>query len=160
MLVIKPGTLATDTASGIDGMITHLHVEQDGRAQYCLQPKGLNPEDGQPLRRIWTIGERLNGATPNHTASLPLEVLGTEVTDEASGFSGTATALQLHISGCLHVVVQPKGRHPKNNGMIECCDFDIRRLSGKAIKKLTEAEREADQAQRPSPSGSIGMPHR
>jgi hypothetical protein len=156
--IIKLGTKVTDLPTGQTGLITHLHIEQDGRLQYLLQPNGLNPKDGQPVKRIWTVPERLKGATADHRVELPLEVLGTKVKDTASGFSGIATAIQLHISGCLHVVVQPQGVLKESGERIEPFDFDIRRLEGKAIKQMTEEERDRDQVKRPSPSGHIGLP--
>ena len=157
-LIIKPGSKAKDEPSGLSGIITHAHIEQDGRVQYLLQPHGINPKDGQPVKRIWTLEQRLRGVASNHLVKLPMEVLGTKVKDTASGFTGIATAFQIHISGCFHVYVQPKGRIKETGDPIASCDFDIRRLEGPAIKKMSEAERDKDQSKRPSPAGDSGLP--
>lgn len=152
--IIKLGSVVRDRATGLSGMFTHLQVELDGREFYNFQPKGLNPEDGQPVKRAWLVPERVKGAIKHVSVDLPLEVLGSQVEDEASGFAGMVTALTLHISGCVHVHVQPKGILPKTGATIEPHDFDIRRLKGSAIKAMTEAERDASQAARPSPGAS------
>jgi hypothetical protein len=152
MKIIKLGTKTRDKATGLKGMLTHYQVEMDHRAFYLFQPEGLNPEDGQPVKRLWLVPERLVDQVATQEVELPLAVLGTEVRDAASGFEGTAIALCLHISGCVHVGVQPKGALRKTGGAVDNCDFDIRRLEGKAIKKITEAQRDTDQKQKPSPS--------
>jgi hypothetical protein len=75
------------------------------------------------------------------------------VTDRASGFKGKAVHLTLHINGCIHALVQPKGPIPKTGDMIEAADFDIRRLSGKNVPKLTEPEMKKSVKKHPSPAG-------
>jgi hypothetical protein len=150
---IKLGTIVKDEATGLEGMLTHLQVEMDLRQFYAFQPRGLSPEDGKPLRSLWLIESRLGGKLAHVGTELPIEVLGTEVKDAASGFSGMAINLCQHISGCVHVGVQCKGTHAKTGAPVGEVDFDIRRLEGKAIKVLSEEERDADQKANPSPVG-------
>lgn len=150
--MIKLGSIATDKATGLKGMPTHLYIEMNNTRMYNFQPRGLNEETGQPIERFWLVEERLVGGERVAEPELPTAVLGTEVEDEASGFTGVATAITLHISGCVHVTVQPPGRIKKTGERIKADDFDIRRLKGKAVPKIDEQAREKDQARRPSPA--------
>lgn len=135
-------------------MVTHLQIEMNGQRYLNFQPRGLNPETGLPMKRMWVVETRISGGEIVDEPNLPINVLGTEVEDEASGFKGTATAIQLHISGCVHVSVQPSGKLPKTGETIDACDFDIRRLKGDAIPKMSEPQRDKDQAEKPSPANS------
>jgi hypothetical protein len=151
--IIKLGSVTKDTATGLMGMVTHAYMELDRRLQYAFQPRGLNPETGQPVDRVWVVPDRLDmDGVAFDAVAFPIEVLGTEVTDTASGFKGIAIGINMHISGCVHVAVQPKGTLAKTGAAVASMDFDIRRLKGKAIPVLTEDERSSDQAARPSPA--------
>lgn len=134
-------------------MATHLQIQMNGQRNVFFQPHGLSPEIGKPVKGLWVVESRLqfSEVIDDTLLDLPLSVLGTEVEDEASGFKGTAVDLMLHINGCVHVCVQPKGRLEKTNALIDACDFDIRRLKGAAIKPLTEIQRATDQTVKPSP---------
>ncbi len=152
--VIKLGTEATGIASGIKGMVTHLFMDIDQRVRYYFQPRGLSPETGQPIPGAWVPANRLsvyNDQSCCENVRLPVEALGTIATDTASGFTGMVISVTLHISGCVHLLLQPAKTLEKTGAAVESCDFDIRRLTGKAIPKLTEAERQADQTAKPSP---------
>jgi hypothetical protein len=149
--MIKLGSQVTETATGLPGMVTQMQVEMNQQRYYLFQPRGLNPEDGTPVKRFWCVETRISGGEIIPDVKMPVEVLGTEVEDTASGFAGVATAICLHISGCVHVTVQPKGKLAKTNAAVEAHDFDIRRLKGDAIKPMTETERQADQTAKPSP---------
>jgi len=135
--MIKLGSIAKDTATGLKGMVTVLQVGMDGRHFYLVQPKGLNPETRQPVKRLWVVESRLEGGEHAEIPDLPVEVLGTQVEDVATGFSGMAVNLLLHISGCVHVEIQPPGAL-KSGDAVESCNFDIRQLKGKAIAAQTE----------------------
>jgi hypothetical protein len=149
--MLKLGTPVKDTATGLKGMLVNMQIQLGGNRFYNFQPHGLNPTDGQPIKRIWVTEARVVGGVLIPETDLPVNVLGTHVEDEASGFNGTAVAMTLHISGCVHISVQPNGTQQENGSPIEDTDFDIRRLKGKAVPKFTEQEREADQRRRPSP---------
>jgi len=148
--LLKLGTRISDSATKLKGMLTHVAIGIDQHVYYLFQPEGLNPEDGQPSRRIWIVHQRVIDGE-RHEVDIPFEVLGTEVRDAATGFAGMAIELQMHVSGCLHVLIQPAGVVKKTNAIIESADFDIRRCEGKAIKRLTDEERERDQRAHPSP---------
>jgi hypothetical protein len=150
--IITLRTITTDEATGMKGMLTHLQVGQDHRQFYRFQPRALNPEDGQPVKGMWLVPERFAGTPARSEVELPLEVLGTHVRDTGTGFQGTAVAVNLHSSGCVHVEIQPKGQLGKTGAAIDSCDFDIRRLEGRSIKVMTDEQREADQRARPSPA--------
>jgi hypothetical protein len=142
--------LVSDSATWMKGMLTHCHINPAGHASYVFQPNGLNPETGHPLDRTFIDESRIRDG---HAVDIevPLEVLGTLVEDKASGLKGTAVGLVLHMSGCIHVDIQPNGRVAKTGAAPERIDIDIRRLKGNKIPKLTKAERAADQAKKPSP---------
>ena len=149
--MIKLGSQVSETATGLPGMVTHLQIEMNQQRYLLFQPRGLNPETGMPVKSMWVVESRVTGGEIVDEPNLPVQVLGTEVEDTASGYCGVATAICLHISGCVHVTVQPKGKLEKTGAVVEACDFDIRRLKGDASKPMTETERAADQAQKPSP---------
>lgn len=150
--MIKLGSNVTDTATGIEGMATHLQIEMNMAEYYQFQPRGLNPKSGQPVDRMWLVEERLEGGTIVDDMNLPTHVLGTIVEDEASGFTGMAVSLVLHINGCVHFNVQAKGLQD-TGAPIETCNFDIRRLKGEMINPMTPEEQKQDEVERPSPSG-------
>lgn len=149
--MIELGSMVTEKATGVKGMLTHMQVEINNNRLYLFQPQGINPETGHPVKKIWVVEERLEGGIRIPEPDLPLNVLGTEVTDMATGFTGTAVSLCLHISGCVHIDVQPSGTLAKTGAAIEACDFDIRRLKGNAIPVLTKEEIRVSQKEKPSP---------
>jgi hypothetical protein len=146
--------LVTDTATGMKGMLTHYHVNPMGHTMYVFQPKGLNPETGHPLERTFIDESRIQGGTAEEI-EVPTEALGTDVEDKASGLKGKAVGLVVHLSGCVHIDIQPTGRVAKTGGAPERMDVDIRRLKGAKIPELTKAERAKDQKVKPSP---LAMP--
>lgn len=152
--MIELGQFCIDKATGIEGMVTHLQVEMDGSEYLKFQPRGLNPKTGQPVDAMWLVEARLEGGNRIDHPDLPTHVLGTIVTDEASGFTGMAIALVYHINGCVHFNVQSKGQQD-SGAPIEAANFDIRRLKGDAIKPMTKAEQKKDEKERPSPSEGI-----
>ncbi len=156
--ILKLGSLTTDTVSGAKGMLTHLQISLDSSRLYHFQPRGLNPEDHQPVEGVWLVENRLSGAAEDEV-DLPLDVLGTQVTDRASGFKGTAITLVLHINGCVHLDVKPKGTLKRTGATIAAANFDIRRLEGPALKAMTEVELKRSCAATPSPS-PVRSPHR
>ncbi|MEY2512023.1 MAG: hypothetical protein QOE26_2786 [Verrucomicrobiota bacterium] len=149
--MIKLGSIVKDTASGLTGMLTHLQVEMNGNRYMLFQPHGLNPQTGQPVKVMWGVETRFQGGERVEEPKLPLEVLGTEVEDLASGFKGIATGCCLHITGCVHITVQPQGKLTETGGAVDPVEFDMRRLAGPAIKAMSEKARERDQQRKPSP---------
>lgn len=150
--MIELGSFVTDIATGIEGMVTHLQIEMDGTEYLRFQPRGLNPKSGQPVDSMWLVEARLTGGTRISTPDLPLHILGTIVEDEASGFTGMAVNMILHINGCVHFNVQAKGQQD-TGAPIEQCNFDVRRLKGEAITPMTKEEQKKDEKERPSPAG-------
>lgn len=152
--MIPLGTFATDTATGLRGMLVNAQIEMDLALSYLLQPTGLD-EDGQPFERIWLVRNRLAECAAidqPFPIDLPVEVLGTVVEDKATGYKGMAVAVIIHISGCVHVNIQAKGRR-KNGQAIKLLNADFRRLVGPAVPVLSESDRLAAQQKTPSPYG-------
>lgn len=151
-VMFKLGGMVTDTASDMKGMITLMEIGMDFTHTYCFQPKGLDKETREPIKMHWIVPTRIKGGEVIPLPSdLPLHILGTQVEDTATGFKGTAIGLVLFMSGCIHVNIQPQGERDKNGGMVRCHDFDIRRLTGPAIKKMTDDQKEKDKKEKPSP---------
>lgn len=148
--IYKLGSCTKDTASGLKGTLTVAIVNMHQQVEYLLQPKGTNPEDGKPVKAIWVLDARID-PVERVEVDFPLEVLGTEAEDEPTGFKGMIVNLILHISGCIHAEIQPKGLLEKTGGPIQPYDFDLRRLKGPGIKKMTEGERQESQKKTPSP---------
>lgn len=132
-------------------MLTQYELRMAGQQYYLLQPHGLNPKTGEPLKQFWVDEPRIQGGVDVDLPEYwPFQVLGTQVEDEASGFNGMAISMTLHISGCIHLSVLPSGS-TETGDVINADNFDIRRCSGKALKKLSEVERAESQKQKPSP---------
>ena len=130
-------------------MITHANVDCDHQLHYGFQPRGLNALTNQPLDIVWIPGSRIKNGIKEYV-DMPTNILGTKAEDKASGFKGTIVNITLHTSGCIHAMIQPPGI-TKTGAMIEAADFDIRRLVGPSIPKLTEKEIKEDEKKRPSP---------
>lgn len=77
-------------------------------------------------------------------------MLGTLVQDKATSFRGIAINLLLHLNGCVHVVVKPKGKL-QNNESIASGNFDLRRLKGSAIPKLSKKQLQDSKLEEPGP---------
>lgn len=145
-----------ETATGIDGMITHWIMSGDKHIRYLFQPRGINPEDGQPVKRLVVNPERLapidSSELLTEEVDVPFEIIGSIITDDPSGFTGTATGFVRHTNGCFHVFIQPSGRLEKTMTPIAEAEFDLRRCSGEMIPKLTEVERKKSEQDKPSPT--------
>jgi hypothetical protein len=151
--MIELGSEVEDKATGLKGMVTCLQIEMNKSVYYTFQPKGLNPKTGQPVEGMWLVEERLTGGARIDMPDLPVNVLGTIVEDKASGFKGLAVSLVYHLNGCVHFNIQPQGLQ-ETGAPIETHNFDIRRLTGEAIKPMTKEVKKADEKERPSPTGS------
>ena len=149
--LLKLGVPVKDKASGLSGQLTH--VQTDGKVEfYLFQPKGLNPETGSPVDAHWLTADRIKDGQLTHV-TLPLEMIGTYATDTASGFRGIVTYLELHINGCVHAILQPKGTVKKTGNMIKQENFDIRRLKGVKVPKIkSEKELRKSLKKHPSPA--------
>lgn len=149
--VIKLRTVCTDKATELKGTLTHWMYNMSGSVDYLFQPYGLNGE-GQPVKKLYLEAERLNvKAEDFEEVEVPAEILGTEVTDDASGFTGMAISFMRHVNGCFHVFIQPKGLNKKEGAPIQRNDFDLRGCSGKMISKLSEVDLKKSEAAAPSP---------
>jgi hypothetical protein len=157
-LMFRLGGIITDSATSLKGMLTHYVILIGGSAKYIFQPHGLSPESGEPVDNVFLEPIRIQGGEVVPEPALPLEVLGTEAEDMASGFKGTVIELCLHISGCIHVVIQPKGPVKKTGEIHKAHGFDIRRCKGVAIKPMTEPQRQEGQKEKPSPMGVSAAP--
>lgn len=149
--VLKLGTSCVDRATGFTGTLTHWIVGMDARVYYVFQPKGLN-EDGQPIKKIYLCAERLAVKPGDYeNREVPFNILGSQVKNAASGFTGMAITFILHNTGCFHVEVQPKGILPKG-GPISSNEFALTELTGKEIPVQTKQQRKKTIADTPSPS--------
>jgi hypothetical protein len=151
--VLKLGTECRDLATKLEGTLTHWTLDMGKGVMYLFQPKGLD-EDGQPVKKLFLCLERLEGVENEfEEVDVPFEILGTQVTNKPSGFTGMATEFVRHVNGCFHVVIQPAGRLSKKNVPIAARDFDLRECTGKMIPQLKESELRESKAKRPSPTG-------
>jgi hypothetical protein len=146
----KLGTIIIDKVTGSKGMLTIYALEMSGNQNYLFQPKALNPTTKEPVDTFWITEDRIVGGEEVYPV-LPINVLGTEVEDTATGFKGISISLYYHINGCVHVEVKAKGTIPKTGETIKSQNVDIRRLKGKAIKKMTEPQMEKSKIEKPSP---------
>ncbi len=155
LTVFKLREQNTDTATGASGMLTHMIIDKDGKTRYLLQPRAVNPKTGHPVEKIHLEPDRLEDQTKTEEIDIPMEVLGSTVTDDASGISGYALSFVRHPNGCFHVHIQPSGVIEKTREPIKPIDVDFRQVSGEKVPKMTEAEKEVSRKEKPSPA-SIG----
>jgi hypothetical protein len=151
--MFKLGKMVTDKASGTKGCLTHMQIEGGQSNQvrwYMFQPAKLHTEDGTPADKCWITEDRVQGETCADE-DYPIAALGTEAHDEITGFKGVVTSIVVHMNGCIHLSLQPKGTHPKTGKVLAAHEFDMRVLRGPAIPKLTETQREESQRRTPSP---------
>lgn len=150
METLQLGTIINDKVTGLKGMLTILSIDMNKNIHYLFQPAGLNPETKHPLNTFWITEQRVVGGK-KEKVDLPLNVLGTQVEDKATGFKGSAITLYYYLNGCIHFSVKPKGTVKKTGESIDATDFDIRRLKGDAIKELSKKELEVSKKKTPSP---------
>jgi len=149
--VIKMRTECVDSATGLTGTVTHWLINMEEKIDYLWRPKGLDGE-GQPLNAIAACAKRLKVADNDfEEVDIPFEILGTEVTDTISEFTGIAIGFLRHVNGCLHVYIQPQGELPGKKGPIERADFDLRGCTGPMITQLSEPELKESEQKNPSP---------
>lgn len=147
-----------DTVTGLSGAITHIQFDMDGHVKYMFQPRGLNMETGLPVESMFMDEARFEIQTGKVDIEIPDGVLGTDVTDIASGYSGVAVDFIMHPNGCFHVNVKSRGLLPKSGVTIKAQNFDIRMLRGDALgEPMTEPELKASEKKNPSPSGCSGF---
>lgn len=155
MKILKLGKMVTDTITKTTGMLTHLIIAMGGNQEYIFQPHGLNPKNHKPVDTTWLTKDRIAGLSGDEPEfeelDVPLELLGTQAEDTASGFKGSIIMLVYHINGCMHASLKPEGVVKETGATIDPCDFDIRRLAGEKIKPLEEKELKQSIKQTPSP---------
>lgn len=150
MKVLELGVMVSDTVSGTKGMLTHLVVDMDNIIQYIYQPRGLSPKTGQPIDTLLLAPSRIKGAKEIEV-DLPVEILGTQAEDIATGFKGTVINLIYHINGCTHAGIKPKGIIAATGNTIAVHEFDVRRIKGEAIKPLKAKDLKKSITEKPSP---------
>ena len=153
--LIELGSMVTDTATGIKGMLTHYRMEMNNQYWYAFQPSSLHPDTGLPVNSTWIVESRIKGGTDIIGIELPTDIIGSEVEDLATGFKGTVISMILHLNGCIHVDIQPKGVNSKTGAAMEIENLDIRRLKGKKIPKLTKEELRSSRQKDPSPEERV-----
>lgn len=154
MLLLKTGQLVGDKVTKTKGMLTHIMINMDLQASYIYQPHGLNPETKQPVDKIFIEKSRIiNGV--EEEVDVPVQLLGTIAEDTASGFKGMIVGLVYHLDGCVHAEIKPEGVLESTGATIASCEFDLRRLKGKAINQLKNQEKKEDKKEIPSPMATI-----
>lgn len=154
-LRLDSNTRFLDKATRLSGTLTHWLCDMDHAFEYIFQPKGLN-EDGQPLPYIQLELSRLEVSEDMfEEVDIPVEILGTQITDNPSGFTGMAVEFVRHVNGCFHVVIQPAGILEKTKMPVKKRDFDLRQCSGEMITKMTAEELKASKKDKPSPTGNV-----
>lgn len=110
---IKLGSTVRDAITGFTGIATQRCDHLNGNVQYALQPKGN--EDGAYPEAIFLDYHTLDvvdeGVSDRASPLAETDiVLGQEVRDRASGFTGIATMKNSYLNGCVHFGVLPEVR--------------------------------------------------
>lgn len=149
--MLKLNTEVSDKITNQTGRLTCYQVESNGNTYYTFQAKGLNPKTGEPVDGRWVTADNVEGGIEIPTPEIPLNILGSLVVDDASGFTGKVTSLRRHINGCVHASVQSSDILKETGTVPYSIDFDIRRLSGPELPILTEEETTKSEKTHPSP---------
>jgi hypothetical protein len=150
MNIKKLGVTVTDNASSIKGILTIFSLDMGGGKLYGFQPAGLNPSTKEPISQFWLSENRISDSEMVDI-DIPVHVLGSQVEDSTTKFKGMAIQLYYHLNGCVHIEVKPKGIIKETGESIKAVEFDIRRLKGIMIKKLSEKELVVSRKEKPSP---------
>lgn len=150
MKVLQLGTMVKDTISNTKGMLTNLIIHVGGNKEYIFQPSGLSPATGQPVDKFWLTEERISGGK-FIDVDVPMEILGTDAEDIATGFKGKVSGIIYHINGCLHITIKPQNILKATGATVDSTEFDIRRVKGPKIKPQTQKELVESRKKTPSP---------
>lgn len=150
MKIFTLGDMVKDTVSATEGMLTHLIIDMDKSERYIFQPKGLNPKTMQPVERISIDKARVFGGTESEL-EIPIHLLGTEAEDIATEFKGTIIGIIVHINGCIHVDIKPKGILKETGDTIASHEFDIRRIKINGKPYMSKFELKKSIKNNPSP---------
>lgn len=149
--LLQLGVPTTCTSVGMEGMLTHAHIDTDQHVQYLFQPRGTETETGMPHKLVRVTPGMLENPPQLIEHDLPLEVLGTPVTDTATAVTGMCVGLMVHQGGCCHAQIQPAGLNGK--GKVQGpLDANILQCQSDLIPVKTADEKAADQLEKPSPS--------
>lgn len=148
--IVVLGEEVIDKATDQKGILTLAVINMDHRVNYAFQPAKLNKQTGTPAKTYWVSEAQLEGYFKEDT-EFPLNLLGSEVQDECTGYKGVATELVLHINGCIHVYIQSKEPIPETGETANPIELDIRRLKGAELKTLSRSELKESRKQKPSP---------
>ena len=150
MKALKLGVEVKDTVSGTKGILTHLIINMSFGKEYIFQPGLLSPETGKPVEAILVDEARIKGGV-KEKVDIPLEIMGEKGIDKATKFKGTIAKIYLHINGCVHVSLKPKGTNKTTGDTLDAVEFDIRRIECEKLTELTEAELKKSLKTKPSP---------
>jgi hypothetical protein len=150
------GIFAVDSATKLEGVLTMMSIESENNRAYLFQPSIISAKTKIPMKPYWVDESRIESTEadleplhPNLVKALP--VLGTVVEDYVTDFTGVAVALQLHLSGCVHVDVQSDEFDEVTESLVPAQNFDIRRLTGDSIEETTAEEELESEVRHPSP---------
>lgn len=133
MKVLKMGTTVVEIASDRKGHLDGISIGVNLSVVYKFIPNELNKGGIQHSYNVY--GEMIKGA-PSVEVDLPVEVLGSMVTDIYSGFTGMAVQMAVHLNGCVHFWVQG-GNLDDDGTLASPQDLSILQLTGKKITKKT-----------------------
>ncbi len=150
--LLRLRTKYTDKATKIQGTLVSWIMNMGQNVQYVFQPTGLDQDTGLPLERICLEEARLEVAEEQfEEVDVPVEILGTQVTDTATGFTGMAVGFVRGMNGCFHVLVQAPVTSGKDQNPLRRQEFDLRGCTGEKIPALTEDQLTESHKKNPSP---------
>lgn len=151
MKLLQLGTMVKDKPSRTEGMLINAVIDMDQQVEYIYQPKGLSPKTGEPVDVIMVVSSRIEGGTMEEV-DVPVQYLGTDAQDIATGYTGTVINIVYHINGCMHIGIKPPGQNSEGN-TFATKEFDIRRVTGEVIKPLEGEALKESKVKTPSPTG-------
>ncbi len=165
--IIKLDQVVVDKYTGVVGVLTHFMLYCDGSCIYHLKPLGLNKDTKEPFDGTWVVSSRidpkpsgkakLKNTLSTEMIELPIDVLGTKVKHKYTGITGFACSIEYHINGCIHIYIQQKGT-TASGCAIKQQNFDVRELTGSALKKLSVKQKKTSVRTTPSPCSHNVLP--
>lgn len=152
MQLLRLNTPVSEIVTDSKGVLTHAMINMDHNVEYVFQPAGIDIITRMPKERIFVESARIV-EKETEEVDVPLHLLGTDLEEMHTGYKGICTKLIVHLGGCIHVDVTPKGRISAGQTR-SSVEFDIRRIKPTVTEETAAGTTEvAKQAEfKPSPS--------
>lgn len=145
MSEITLGCIATDIATGFEGVVTSKNELFNGNVQYAIQPKMPKGSDKVPESFSFDaalVKFKSKGISDKATPAQKTDIrVGDEVEDIVSGHTGVVTTLTTFINGCVYGEVttkEDKAKKIESKVFFVSCTR-LKPIGKKSVKPITAA---------------------